>query len=136
MFAPDNALNRWFRAAYSERYGTPPVYPSYKLVQAILGLKTAMEKAASGKPEKPGTEAVISAFEGLSYETPSGRVDMNLGKGHQATQDMAYGTFQFDTAKGEPQLIDVVRYPAGCVNPPEGAKSEEWIKGGFKGAKC
>ena len=136
VFAPDNALNRWFRAAYSERYGTPPVYPSYKLVQAILGLKTAMEKAASGKPEKPATEAVISAFEGLSYETPSGRVDMNLGKGHQATQDMAYGTFRFDTAKGEPQLIDVVRYPAGCVNPPEGAKSEEWIKGGFKGAKC
>jgi branched-chain amino acid transport system substrate-binding protein len=136
VFAPDNALNRWFRAAYSERYGTPPVYPSYKLVQAVLGLKTAMEKAASGRPEKPATDAVISAFEGLSYETPSGRVDMNLGKGHQATQAMAYGTFMFDAAKGEPRLADIVRYPAECVNPPEGTKSEDWIKGGFKGARC
>jgi branched-chain amino acid transport system substrate-binding protein len=136
VFAPDNALNKWLRAAYSERYGTPPVYPSYKMVQAILGLKAAMEKADGGKPGKPATEAVISAFEGLSYETPSGRVDMKLGKGHQAIQDMAYGTFKFDAAKGEPQLVDVVRYPAECVNPPDGVKSEEWIKGGFKGAKC
>ena len=136
VFAPDNALNNWFRAAYSERYGTPPVYPSYKMVQAILGLKAAMEKAAAGKPEKPAAEAAIAAFERLSYETPSGRVDMRLGKGHQAIQDMAYGAFKFDAARGEPQLVDVVRYPAECVNPPDGIKSEEWIKGGFKGAKC
>jgi branched-chain amino acid transport system substrate-binding protein len=136
VFAPDNALNKWFHAAYSERYGTAPVYPSYKMVQAILGLKAAIEKAAAGKSEKPATDAVIAAFEGLSYETPSGQVEMKLGKGHQATQGMAYGTFKFDTAKAEPQLIDVVRYPAECVNPPDGVKSEDWIKGGFKGAKC
>jgi branched-chain amino acid transport system substrate-binding protein len=136
VFAPDNALNKWFRAAYAERFGTPPVYPSYKMVQAILGLKAATEKAAAGKAEKPATDAVIAAFEGLSYETPSGRVDMKLGKGHQAIQSIAYGTFKFDSAKGEPQLVDVVHYPAECVNPPDGVKSEEWIKGGFKGAKC
>jgi branched-chain amino acid transport system substrate-binding protein len=136
VFAPDNALNKWFHAAYSERYGTPPVYPSYKMVQAILGLKAAMEKAAAGKPDKPATDAVVVAFEGLSYEAPSGRVDMKLGKGHQAIQGMAYATFKFDAAKGEPQLIDVVSYPAECVNPPEGIKSEDWIKGGLKGAKC
>jgi len=136
VFAPDNALNKWFRAAYAERYGAPPVYPSYKMVQALFGLKLAMEKAAGGKPDKPATDAVITAFEGLSYETPSGRVDMALGKGHQAIQDMAYGTFKFDAAKGGAQLVDVVRYPAACVNPPEGVKSEAWIKSGFAGAKC
>jgi len=136
VFAPDNALNKWLRAAYSERYGTPPVYPTYKMLQAILGLKLATEKAAAGKPEKPAAEAVVTAFEGLSYETPSGQVDMKLGKGHQAIQGIAYGTFKYDAAKAEPELVDVVRYPAECVNPPEGAKSEDWIKGGFKGAKC
>jgi len=136
VFAPDNELNRWFRAAYSERYGTPPVYPSYKIVMAILGLKLAAEKAAAGKPDKPTTEAIAAAFPGISYDTPSGRIDMKLGKGHQAIQDMAYGVFRFEAAKGEPQLADAVRYPAECVNPPEGVKSEDWIKGGFKGAKC
>lgn len=136
VFAPDNEFNRWFRKTYSERFGTPPTYPSYKMVQAILGLKSAAEKAAAGKPDKPTTEAVIAAFEGLSYDTPSGKVEMKLGKGHQAIQAMAYGTFKFDTASGQPTLVDVVTYAADCVNPPEGVKSEEWIKGGFKGAKC
>jgi branched-chain amino acid transport system substrate-binding protein len=136
VYAPDNALNQWFRKAYSERYGTPPTYPSYKMVQAILGLKTAMEKAAGGKAEKPSDEAVITAFEGLTYEGPSGKVEMKLGKGHQAIQSMAYGIYKFDASTGQPTITDVTTYPAECVNPPEGVKSEEWIKGGFKGAKC
>lgn len=136
VFAPDNALNRWFRAAYTERYGTPPTYPSYKMVQAILGLKAATEKAAGGKPGQPSEEAVIAAFEGLSFETPSGTVDMKLGKGHQAVQSTAYGRFKLDPATGQPAITDVTTYAAECVNPPDGVKSEDWIKGGFKGAKC
>lgn len=136
VFAPDNALNRWFRAAYTERYGTPPTYPSYKMVQAILGLKAATEKAAGGKPGQPSEEAVIAAFEGLSFETPSGTVDMKLGKGHQAVQSTAYGRFKLDPATGQPTMTDVTTYAAECVNPPDGVKSEDWIKGGFKGAKC
>ena len=136
VFAPDNELNRWFRKAYTERYGAPPTYPSYKMAIAILGLKSAMEKAAAGKPEKPSDESVIAAFEGLTFESPSGTVAMKLGKGHQAIQSTAYGTFKFDPASGQPVLTEVAVYPAECVNPPEGVKSEEWIKGGFKGAKC
>ena len=31
---------------------------------------------------------------------------------------------------------DIVRYPAACVNPPEGVKSADWIKNGMPGAKC
>ena len=134
VFAPDNELNRWFRKAYEERFGTPPTYPSYKMVQAILGLKAAVEKAAAGKSDKPSDDAVITAFEGLSFETPSGTVDMKIGKGHQAIQPIAYGTFKLDA--GRPALVDVTTYSAECVNPPEGVKSEDWIKGGFKGAKC
>jgi branched-chain amino acid transport system substrate-binding protein len=136
VLAPDNELNRWFRAAYTERYGTPPTYPSYKMVQAILGLKAATEKAAAGKPGLPSEEAVIAAFEGLSFETASGKVDMKIGKGHQAIQSTAYGRFKYDPASGQPTLTDVTKYPAECVNPPDGVKSEDWIKGGFKGAKC
>jgi branched-chain amino acid transport system substrate-binding protein len=136
VFAPDNELNRWFRKAYQERFGTAPTYPSYKMVQAILGLKAAVEKAAAGQPQKPSDEAVIAAFEGLSYEGPSGQVSMALGKGHQAIQSIAYGTYKLDAAAGQPTIVDIVSYPAECVNPPEGVKSEEWIKGGFKGAKC
>jgi len=31
MFAPDTALNRWFRKAYQDKYGVPPSYPAYKM---------------------------------------------------------------------------------------------------------
>ena len=55
IFAPDNELNRWFRKAYSERFGAAPTYPSYKMVQAILGLKAAVEKAAAGSRRSPPT---------------------------------------------------------------------------------
>ena len=136
VFAPDNELNRWFRKAYSERFGAPPTYPSYKMLQAILGLKSAVEKAAAGQPQKPSDEAVIGAFEGLTYESASGQVAMKLGKGHQAVQSIAYGTYKLDTATSQPTIVDIVSYAAECANPPDGVKSEEWIKGGFKGAKC
>jgi branched-chain amino acid transport system substrate-binding protein len=136
VFAPESALNTWFRTAYEERFGTAPTYPSYKMMQAILGLKSAMEKAAGGKDGIPDKDATIAAFENLTFSTPSGEVRMTLGKGHQAVQPVAYGTYQFDKASGKPQLVDVVTYAADCVNPPDGVSSMEWIKGGFKGAKC
>ena len=44
-FAPDGALNRWFKGTYEKRYGVPPPFPAYHMVQAILGTKAAYEKA-------------------------------------------------------------------------------------------
>jgi branched-chain amino acid transport system substrate-binding protein len=57
-------------------------------------------------------------------------VRMALGKGHQAIMDNAIGTAK--NVNGQLQLVDVKRYPAERVNPPEGMKSEAWIKSGLK----
>jgi branched-chain amino acid transport system substrate-binding protein len=134
VFAPDNELNRWFRAAYQERYALPPTYPAYKMVQAILGVKAAYEKAQAANAGKaPDQDQVIAALENLTYETPSGKVEMSLGKGHQAVQGTAYGTVKH--VKGKFTLTNVKQYPAAKVNPPEGVKSEDWIKSGFKKTK-
>ncbi|HEX4985726.1 MAG TPA: ABC transporter substrate-binding protein [Burkholderiales bacterium] len=124
MFAPDNALNRWFSAAYASRHGSAPTYVSYKMAQALLGLKTAYEKAA-GQGGVPDRESVIAAFEGLSWETPSGTDRLALGRGHQAVQGVAYGTVAH--RDGKIVLKDVRYYPAEAVNPPEGVKSLDWI---------
>jgi branched-chain amino acid transport system substrate-binding protein len=32
--------------------------------------------------------------------------------------------------------VDIVRYPAQCVNPPADVDSVPWLEGGMKGAKC
>jgi branched-chain amino acid transport system substrate-binding protein len=130
VFAPDNELNRWFRKGYEKRYGAPPPFTAYHMVQAILGTKAAYEKAkaaASGKD--PTTDQIIAAFQGLSFETPSGTTKMALGNGHQGIQPMVYGMTK--AVDGRLTMINVTRYAADQVNPPEGVKSEDWIKSGL-----
>jgi branched-chain amino acid transport system substrate-binding protein len=62
-------------------------------------------------------------------------LEMSLGNGHQAVGETAYGTYQLDE-EGKPTIVDVVRYPAECVNPPEGTTSSEWLQAGMPGAQC
>ena len=125
VFAQENALNKWLRATYQERYGLPPVYPAYHMSQAIFGLKAAWEKAKGGGAA-PEVEKVIASLEGLSFETPTGTIRMALGKGHQAIEPAAYGMTK--TVGGRLTFTNVRQYPPERVNPPEGTKSAEWIK--------
>jgi branched-chain amino acid transport system substrate-binding protein len=137
VMAPDTPLNRWFRQVYEDRFGTPPTYPSYHMAQSILGLKAAWEKAAQAKGgQRPTTDEVVAAFEGLEFEGPSTKIRMAIGNGHQGVSDIAYGTYKWNKAEGKPELVDVVRYPAECVNPPANMTSVEWLEKGMPGAKC
>jgi branched-chain amino acid transport system substrate-binding protein len=124
--APDNEFNRWFKNAFQERYGLPPIYAAYKATNALLGLKTAYEKAGG----QASQEQVIAAFENLTFEGVGGTVRMSLGKGHQAVMENAIGTVR--AQGGELRVVDIKRYPAEKINPPEGMKSEAWIKSGLK----
>lgn len=137
LFAPDTELNRWFTKVYTDRFGVAPTYPSYHMAQSILGLKAAWDKAAAAKNgARPSVDDVIAAFEGLEFEAPSAKIKMALGNGHQGISDIAYGTYRYNKQKGEPEVIDVVRYRAECVNPPANMTSQAWLEGGMKGAKC
>ncbi|HWB47160.1 MAG TPA: ABC transporter substrate-binding protein [Hyphomicrobiaceae bacterium] len=137
LLAPQSELNTWFRKVYTDRYGTPPTYPAYHMAQSLLGLKTAWEKAAGAKGgAKPTTDEVIAAFKGIEFEGPSGKIKMALGDGHQGISDIAYGTYKFNKQSGQPEIVDIMRFAAECVNPPAGTTAEEWLKGGMKGAKC
>jgi branched-chain amino acid transport system substrate-binding protein len=131
MFAPDTALNRWLVQNYQDRYTVRPTYPAYKMMQAILGVKSAYEKAQAANGGKaPNQEQIIAAFENLSFEGPGGPVKMALGKGHQAAHGTAYGTLKHE--KGQAKIVNVKTYPLEQVNPPEGMKSEDWIKTSLK----
>ncbi len=136
VLAPDTELNRWFQKNYTARYGTPPTYPSYHMAQGILSLKAAWDKAAAKKGGRPSTDEVVAAYTGLEFEGPSAQLKMTLGKGHQAVSDIAYGTYKFNKSTNKPEIVDVVRYPADCVNPPANMKADEWLAAGMPGAKC
>jgi len=72
----------------------------------------------------------------IEFEGPAGHVKMALGDGHQGITETAYGTYRFNKQKQMPEIVDIIRYPAECVNPPAGVEAEKWIADGMKGAKC
>ena len=131
VYAQKSALNDWLRQIYKERGETYPNYPAYSVAQAFLGLKTAYEKAKS--KGTPGTDEIIQAFEYESFDSPSGKVMMKLGKGHQAVTGTAYGTTR--TVNGVITVGNIKYYPVERVQPPEGVKSIDWIKSGMKPGK-
>ena len=153
IFAKKSPLNDWLRGIYREKTGRDPNYPAYSAAQAFLGLKAAYEKArldkikqavpmgaAAGVKEgmeeaygMPRTEEVIAAFEYLTFDGPSGKVMMKLGKGHQAVQGTAYGTTR--TVDGTVKIENIQYFPVEQVQPPEGVGSIEWINGGLKPGK-
>jgi branched-chain amino acid transport system substrate-binding protein len=134
--ARDTELNRWFKKIYTDRYNVPPTYPSYQMAQSLLGLKLAYEKAMKAANGKPTKEQVAAAFKGMEFDGPAGHIKMALGDGHQGIAETAYGIYRFNKKTREPEVVDIIRYAAECVNPPPGVEAEAWIKGGMKGAKC
>ena len=136
LMSPKSALNDWWWDLYSKAYGVYPVQAPYRMVQSLLGLKLAAEKAmAANGGKKPNGEQLAAALKGLEWDSPAGKIRMALGDGHQAVQETAIGKTRFDAARKMVMLDDIQRFPAECVNPPANMKSEEWIKAGFPGAK-
>lgn len=134
-FAPKNALNDWFRPNFTAQFKESPTYPAYKMAQAILGLKAAIEKTA--KPNTlPAPEQITQGLKGLTFEAPSGTVRMSSAGGHQAVQGVSYGEYQFDAKTGKGSVTKVKSYPADCLMPPDGTSAADWIKAGMPGAKC
>jgi branched-chain amino acid transport system substrate-binding protein len=131
VYAQKSALNDWLRNIYKQRAEIYPNYPAYSVAQAFLGLKSAYEKAKS--QGAPGTGEIIKAFEYETFDSPSGKVMMKLGKGHQAATGTAYGTTR--TVNGRITVDNVKYYPVERVQPPEGVKSVDWIKAGMKPGK-
>ncbi|MCR9125108.1 MAG: ABC transporter substrate-binding protein [Rhodobacteraceae bacterium] len=123
--------------AYEAEYEAFPVQAPFRMWQALLGLKTAVEKAmAENGGKKPNDEELAAAMEGLAWDAPSGRIEMALAGGHQAIQPNAIGTTKWNEAEGRMELVDVEYFAARCVNPPEGTTSQEWLAAGFPGAQC
>ena len=56
-FAPTPSSTGGSRAAFQERYHVPPNYASYKATNALLGLKTAYEKAQKARRTRTMTRS-------------------------------------------------------------------------------
>lgn len=128
-FAPDSELNNWFRFSFIERFDSQPVYSAYHMASAFLGAKKAWDNALT-KTNDPSIDDAISSFEYLKFESVSGDISMELGKGHQAVQHVPYGTIK--NVNGKYELTDVIYFEPELISPPDGVNSADWIKSGFK----
>jgi branched-chain amino acid transport system substrate-binding protein len=137
LMAPKSPLNDWWWETYQKANNVYPVQAPYRMAQALLGLKLAVEKAmAANGGKKPTPEQLAAALKNSEWDSPAGKIRMTLGGGHQAVQETAIGRTRWDASKKMVMLEDIQRFPADCVNPPANMKSEDWLKAGFPGAKC
>lgn len=131
VLAPDTPLNRWFQEKFTARYKVKPNYTAYQMANSILAAKLGYEKAmAANGGKKPNSDQIAAGIRGMEYEGFGGVHKFSLGNGHQAISDTAYGRTK--RVNGEMTLVDIIRFPAAQVMPPEGVKSADWIAGGMK----
>ena len=137
LMAPKSALNDWWWESYSKANNVYPVQAPYRMAQALLGLKLAVEKAmAANGGKKPTSEQLAAALKNSEWDSPAGKIRMTMGGGNQAIQETAIGRTRWDAGKKMVMIEDIQRFPAECVNPPANMKSDDWLKAGFPGAKC
>ncbi len=135
--APDTELANWFKSEMKKKYKIKvTTQPMHKGAMAALFVKKAYDEAYLKLNKFPTNEEVVKFMEGLKWDTPSGEAEMALGNGHQAIQDQAIGRSKWNSDKKRVEIVDIEYFKAKCVNPPEGIKSLEWIREGFKGADC
>ena len=137
LMAPKSPLNDWWWDIYQKANNVYPVQAPYRMAQALLGLKLAVEKAmAANGGTKPTPEQLAAALKNSEWDSSAGKIRMVLGGGNQAIQETAIGRTKWDANKKMVMIEDIQRFPAECVNPPANMSSIEWLKAGFPGAKC
>jgi len=126
---PDPATNQmqkeFVEGLYQYNNRRYPDYPAYRTYQAWAGLRAAYEKAIKQAGRWPTTDQVIKAFEGLTYQTPSGTITMRPD--HQAVHGGMVGLTKMSPKHGFAILDKVVRHQPAEIMPPLGTKTLDWV---------
>ena len=110
---PKNKVNEWLVANHYSKYKAPPDFFTAGGMSAAIAVVEALKKTAGDT----GTEKLISAMEGMSFESPKGKMTFRK-EDHQAMQDMYHFKIKNDPAFawGVPELVRVI--PASELNIP------------------
>lgn len=102
---PDNPMNDWLVAAHEKQFNSPPDFFTAGGMSAASAVLTALKAAKSTDSEK-----LISAMEGMEFETPKGTMQFR-GQDHQAMQSMYhFRSTNFDGVDhGVPVLVREVK---------------------------
>ena len=89
---PKNKVNTWVVAEHKKRFNSPPDFFTAGGMSAGIALVESSKKAGG-----TDTEKLIKAMEGLSFETPKGKMTFRK-EDHQAMQSMYHFKIKVDPA--------------------------------------
>ena len=102
---PKNAVNKWLVAEHQKRFKSPPDFFTAGGMSAGIALVEAIKKAGS-----TDTEKLIAAMEGMSFETPKGKMTFRK-EDHQAMQSMYHFKIKVEpnVAWAIPELVREIK---------------------------
>ena len=99
---PKNKMNDWLVAEHTKRYKAPPDMFTAGGMAAAAAVVAALQKVPSGNGDQ-----MVTALEGMSFETPKGTMTFRK-EDHQALQPMYHFRIKKDQ-KNEWDLLELVR---------------------------
>lgn len=102
---PKNPANNWLVTEHYKRFKSPPDFFTAGGMAAGIAVVEAMKKAGG-----TNTEKLITAMEGMSFETPKGKMTFRK-EDHQAMQSMYHFKIKVDPAFpwGVPELVREIK---------------------------
>src|SRR5476649_278463 len=103
---PKNRVNEWLVADHYKKFKTPPNFFTAGGMSAGIAVVEALKKTSGNT----ATEKLISTMEGMSFETPKGKMVFRK-EDHQAMQSMYHFKIKADTAFawGVPELVREIK---------------------------
>ena len=103
---PKNPVNEWLVANHYKQFKTPPDFFTAGGMSAGIAIVEALKKTAGDT----GTNKLIKAMEGMSFESPKGRMTFRA-EDHQAMQSMYHFKIKVDPAFawGVPELVREIK---------------------------
>ena len=103
---PKNPVNEWLVANHYKRFQSPPDFFTAGGMSAAIAVVEALKKTDGDTT----TQKLIKAMEGMSFETPKGRMTFRA-EDHQAMQSMYHFKIKVDPAFawGVPELVREIK---------------------------
>jgi branched-chain amino acid transport system substrate-binding protein len=103
---PKNPVNEWLVANHYKQFKNPPDFFTAGGMAAAIAVVEALKKTKGDT----GTDKLISAMEGMSFETPKGKMTFRK-EDHQAMQSMYHFKIKVDPAFawGVPELVREIK---------------------------
>jgi branched-chain amino acid transport system substrate-binding protein len=103
---PQNKVNEWLVANHYKQFKAPPDFFTAGGMSAAIAVVDALKKTNGDT----STNKLISAMEGMSFQTPKGKMTFRK-EDHQAMQDMYHFRIKVDPAFawGVPELVREIK---------------------------